>query len=78
MVGRYQQDALIDYLNTPSNPYKATVVKRKSDPDRKLSVLQLAIDLSITHDMTVYDALYVSIATLHNTQLVTADKKAHR
>ncbi|MEW6569980.1 MAG: type II toxin-antitoxin system VapC family toxin [Nitrospirota bacterium] len=39
------------------------------------SLFELSIDLSVAYDMTVYDALYVSAATIYKTKLVTADKK---
>lgn len=43
------------------------------EPSRPL--IQLAIDLGIAYDITVYDALYVSTAKIYETKLVTADRK---
>jgi predicted nucleic acid-binding protein len=34
-----------------------------------------AVDLGLVYGITVYDALYVSLAKIHQTILVTADKK---
>jgi predicted nucleic acid-binding protein len=39
------------------------------------TILQLAIDLGISFDITVYDAMYVAVAKIHATKLITADKK---
>ena len=39
------------------------------------SILQLAIDFGIVYNITVYDALYVSIAKVFEAKLITADKK---
>lgn len=38
-------------------------------------IIQLAIDLGIIYNVTVYDALYISLAKIYKTRLVTADKK---
>lgn len=43
------------------------------EPSKPL--FQLAVHIGTTYDITVYDALYVSLATLYETKLVTADKK---
>jgi predicted nucleic acid-binding protein len=38
-------------------------------------LLPFAVDLGLAYGITVYDALYVSLAKIHQTILVTADKK---
>lgn len=38
-------------------------------------VITKAIELAIEHDITVYDATYVSLAELLDAKLVTSDKK---
>ena len=45
----------------------------KIEPSKPL--FPLAVDLGITYNITVYDALYVSLATVLETRLITADKK---
>ncbi len=39
------------------------------------SLLPLAVDLAIAYGMTVYDALYLSLAKVYETTLMTADRK---
>jgi len=39
------------------------------------SILQLAIDVGIAYNITVYDAIYVSVAKIYDTKLITADKR---
>ena len=39
------------------------------------SIFQLALDISILHEISVYDAIYVGVAKIYETRLVTADKK---
>ena len=38
-------------------------------------LLPFAVDLGLAYGITVYDALYVSLAKVHETILITADKK---
>ncbi len=38
-------------------------------------ILPLALDLSIAFGITVYDALYLSLAAVYDTRLMTADRK---
>lgn len=42
-----------------------------------ISLIQLAIDIgiSISHNITVYDAIYISLAAIYKTKLITADKR---
>ncbi len=37
-----------------------------------------AIENSIKYNITIYDALYVTIASIHGSVLITADKKLYR
>ena len=39
------------------------------------ALFPLAIDIAIAYGVTVYDALYLSMAKVYETQMVTADKK---
>jgi predicted nucleic acid-binding protein len=39
------------------------------------SLFPLAIDIAIVCDVTVYDALYLSMAKVYETQMITADRK---
>jgi predicted nucleic acid-binding protein len=39
------------------------------------SVIQLAIDIGMVYDITVYDAIYVSVAQIFEATFITADKK---
>jgi predicted nucleic acid-binding protein len=39
------------------------------------ALLPFAVDLGLAYGITVYDAIYVSLAKVHETILVTADKK---
>lgn len=39
------------------------------------SILQLAIDFAVAYNITVYDALYLSVAKIYETKLITADKR---
>ena len=39
------------------------------------SLLPLAVDIAIAYGMTVYDALYLSLAKVYETTLITADRK---
>ena len=39
------------------------------------ALLPFAVDLGLAYGITVYDAIYVSLAKIHQTILVTADKK---
>lgn len=39
------------------------------------SVFQLALDISMQHGIAVYDAIYISVAMIYKTRLITADKK---
>jgi predicted nucleic acid-binding protein len=45
----------------------------KVEPSKAL--FPLATDVAIAYDVTVYDALYLSMAKLYETQMVTADRK---
>ena len=45
----------------------------KVEPSRAL--FPLAIDIAIACDVTVYDALYLSMAKVYETQVMTADRK---
>jgi len=39
------------------------------------ALLPFAVDLGLAYGITVYDAIYVSLAKVHETILVTADRK---
>ncbi len=39
------------------------------------ALMPLAVDVGLVYGITVYDALYVSLAKIHETILVTADRK---
>ena len=39
------------------------------------TLLPLAVDVGLAYGITVYDALYVSLAEIYETTLVTADRK---
>ena len=39
------------------------------------ALLPLAVDMGLAYGITVYDAVYVSLAKIHETILVTADRK---
>ncbi len=39
------------------------------------SLLPLAADMAIAYGMTVYDALYLSLAKVYETTMITADRK---
>jgi predicted nucleic acid-binding protein len=39
------------------------------------ALLPLAVDMGLAYGITVYDAIYVSLAKIHETILVTADRK---
>lgn len=41
-------------------------------------ILIKAIENSVRHNITIYDALYVSIAQLHNSFLITADSELYK
>lgn len=45
----------------------------KVEPSKAL--FPLAIDIAITYEVTVYDALYLSMAKVYETQMMTADRK---
>lgn len=45
----------------------------KVEPSRAL--FALAIDIAIAFEVTVYDALYLSMAKVYETQMMTADRK---
>jgi predicted nucleic acid-binding protein len=45
----------------------------KIEPSKAL--VQLAIDISMVYDISVYDAIYIALAMVYETRLVTADKK---
>ena len=38
-------------------------------------LIQLAIDIGISRNITVYDAIYISLAAIYKTKLITADKR---
>ena len=39
------------------------------------NLFRLAIDIAIVYEVTVYDALYLSMAKVYETQMMTADRK---
>ncbi len=39
------------------------------------ALFPLAIDIAIAYEVTVYDALYLSMAKIYETQMITADRK---
>ena len=39
------------------------------------TLFPLAIDIAIAYEVTVYDALYLSMAKVYETQMMTADRK---
>lgn len=41
-------------------------------------IIEKAINIAIEYNITIYDALYVSIAQLHNAFLITADSKLYK
>lgn len=43
--------------------------------DASKSLLPLAVDLAIANWITVYDALYLSLANVYETTMITADRK---
>ena len=45
----------------------------KVEPSKAL--FPLAIDIAIAYEVTVYDALYLSMAKIYETQMITADRK---
>ena len=45
----------------------------KVEPSKTL--FPLAIDIAIAYEVTVYDALYLSMAKVYETQMITADRK---
>lgn len=62
----------------------AAIAGMKSMCDRdftiipSLTLIEQALDIAITFDQTVYDALYVALAVVSKTSLVTADDKLVR
>jgi predicted nucleic acid-binding protein len=54
------------YTQSPNTPLKIEASK---------TLLPLARDVGLAYGITVYDAIYVSLAKIHETTLVTADKK---
>ena len=67
--------------------YKGTNVQRLLDVNKSLwemqfkvekinsFILDKAIENSIKYNITIYDSLYVTIAQIHGTSLITADKE---
>lgn len=45
---------------------------------RSFPLIERALDIAITFDQTVYDALYVALAVVSKTELVTADDRLVR
>lgn len=45
---------------------------------RSFPLIERALDIAITFDQTMYDALYVALAVVSKTELVTADDKLVR
>lgn len=45
----------------------------KIEPSKPL--LRLAVDLAVVYNITVYDALYLAIAQIYESKVITADKK---
>lgn len=39
------------------------------------SLFPIAVDIAIAYEVTVYDALYLSLAKIYETQMMTADRK---
>ena len=51
------------------------VVSLPMEIETSKALLPFAVDLGWAYGITVYDALYVSLAKVHETILITADKK---
>ena len=51
------------------------VVSLPMEIETSRALLPLAVDLGLAYGITAYDALYVSLAKVHETILITADKK---
>ena len=51
------------------------VVSLPMEIETSKALLPFAVDLGLAYGITVYDALYVSLAKVHETILITADKK---
>ena len=51
------------------------VVSLPMEIETSKALLPFAVDLGLAYGITVYDAIYVSLAKIHQTVLVTADKK---
>ena len=51
------------------------VVSLPMEIETSKALLPFALDLGLAYGITVYDALYVSLAKVHETILITADKK---
>jgi predicted nucleic acid-binding protein len=68
-----------DFHLTPSELLRAIAALEKlrlaHHPSR--AVWAKAIELSVTHGITIYDAVYVALAVLYDAQLVTSDRKLY-
>ena len=51
------------------------VVSLPMEIETSRALLPFAVDLGLAYGITAYDALYVSLAKVHETILITADKK---
>ena len=51
------------------------IVSLPLEIEKSKALLPFAVDLGLAYGITVYDAIYVSLAKVHETILVTADKK---
>ena len=43
--------------------------------EASISLFPIAVDIAIAYEVTVYDALYLSLAKIYETQMMTADRK---
>ena len=51
------------------------IISMPLEIEKSKALWPLAVDMGIAYGITVYDALYVSLAKIHEIMLVTADRK---
>ncbi len=68
---RYKQKSKAELNNVVSDLLECQLRIENLDEE----IFKEAIHLSLTYDLSLYDAIYASLATLFDTELITADEK---
>jgi predicted nucleic acid-binding protein len=71
---KYKKDNFEKIKNANKDLWNFQFVIQKIDE----SILEKAIEISLKYNFTMYDSIYIALAQIYNTELITADEELVR